>query len=100
MSYSLKSVIGLKNLDAQSTQYRSHKQTIERLNRTYKYHVQSQNGFDSINGSVAKLVLFVTHYNFLRPHKSLAYKMPIDLPEVSGLATTQAKWLKIISLAA
>ena len=97
---SLKSVIGLKNLDEQSTQYRSHKQIIERLNRTYKYHVQSQNGFDTISGAVAKLVLFVTHYNFLRPHKSLADKTPIELPGISGLPTTQAKWIKILSLAA
>lgn len=96
----LKNVIGLQNLDQESEEYRAYKQMIERLNRTYKYHVQSQNGFGSVKGAVAKLVLFVTHYNFLRPHKTLRYKTPIHIPELSGLGTIQDKWVKIISLAA
>lgn len=100
LKLTLKSVIGLKNLDEQSEKYRSHKQIIERLNRTYKYHVQAQNGFGNINGATAKLVLFVTYYNFLRPHKSLHYKTPIILPELLRIPTIQGKWLKIISLAA
>jgi len=50
---------------------------IERLNRTYKYHVQSQDGFGSTNGAVPKWVFFVNHYSFLRPHTSLNYKRPI-----------------------
>lgn len=76
LSLTLKKVIGRKNLDAESEEFRAFKQVIERLNRTYKYHVQSQNGFGSVNGAVSKLVLFVTHYNFLRPHKSLDYRVP------------------------
>ena len=81
LKLTLKKVIGLQNMDAESEEYRAYKQIIERLNRTYKYHVQSQNGFGSINGAVAKLVLFVTHYNFLRPHKTLGYKTPIQMPD-------------------
>ena len=96
----LKKVIGLQNLDQESTEYRAYKQIIERLNRTYKYHTQSQNGFGSINGAVAKLILFVTHYNFLRPHKSLDYRTPIEHPELADINFIQHKWLKIISLAA
>lgn len=96
----LKNVIGLQNLDDESEEYRPYKQMIERLNRTYKYHIQSQNGFGCINGAVAKLVLFVTHYNFLRPHKALNYKTPVELPELQGIHTIQGKWLKIISMAA
>jgi transposase InsO family protein len=92
-------VIGLKNLDAQSQQFRPFKQMIERLNRTYKYHVQSQNGFASAQGAIAKLVLFVTHYNFLRPHSSLDYRTPIELPELASILTIQGKWAKIISMA-
>ena len=72
---------------------------IERLNRTYKYHVQDQNGFGSLNGAVAKLVLFVTYYNFLRPHKALAYQTPINIPELIGIDNIQGKWAKIISMA-
>ncbi len=100
LKIALKNVIGLENLDEESQEYRVYKQMIERLNRTYKYHIQSQNGFGCISGAVAKLVLFVTHYNFLRPHKSLNYKTPVELPELQNLHTIQGKWLKIISLAA
>lgn len=99
LSLSLKKVIGLKNLDAESEEFRAFKQVIERLNRTYKYHVQSQNGFGSVNGAVSKLVLFVTHYNFLRPHKSLNYRVPIEIPELKAISTIQGRWAKIISMA-
>ena len=99
LSLSLKTVVGLQNLDKESEEYRPYKQIIERLNRTYKYHLQAQNGFGSINGAVAKLVLFVTHYNFLRPHKSLGYETPVKLPELSGFDRIQNKWVKIIALA-
>lgn len=100
LNLTLKNVIGLQNLDDESEEYRPYKQMVERLNRTYKYHIQSQNGFGSINGAVAKLVLFVTHYNFLRPHKSLGYRTPVALPELSGFDRIQNKWVKIIALAA
>ncbi len=100
LTLQLKKVIGLQNLDQQSEEFRAYKQTIERLNRTYKYHVQSQNGFGSIKGAMAKLILFVTHYNFLRPHSALHYKTPVHLDELKGIPTIQGKWLKIISMAA
>lgn len=93
-------VIGLQNLDAESEQWRAFKQLIERLNRTYKYHVRPAAGFNSINGAVALTTLFVTHYNFLRPHMSLHYETPVHLPELDTIATIQGKWAKIVSLAA
>jgi len=96
----LKKVIGLKNLDAESEEFRAFKQMIERLNRTFKYHIQGQNGFNSVNGAVCKLVLFVTHYNFLRPHKSLNYHMPIEVPELQKIHSIQGKWAKILQMAA
>ena len=96
----LKKVIGLKNLDAESQEFRAFKQVIERLNRTFKYHIQGQNGFNSVNGAVSKLVLFVTHYNFLRPHKSLNYHTPIEIPELKKIGTIQGKWVKILQMAA
>jgi transposase-like protein len=95
-----KKVIGLQNLDAESEEFRSFKQLIERLNRTFKYHVRPAAGFNSTNGAVALTTLFVTHYNFLRPHMSLDYKAPVILPELKGISTIQGKWTKILSLAA
>ncbi len=100
LKLTLKKVVGLQNLDDESEQYRDYKQMSERLNRTYKYYVQSQNGFGSVSGAVAKLVLFVTHYNFLRPHKTLNYNTPVELNELNGINSIQGKWVKIISLAA
>jgi len=93
-------VIGLQNLDAESTEWRAFKQLVERLNRTYKYHVRPAAGFNSNNGAVVLTTLFVTHYNFLRPHMSLDYKPPVQLPELHSITTLQGKWAKILSLAA
>ena len=94
-----KKVIGLQNLDAESTEWRALKQLIERLNRTFKYHVRPAAGFNSFNGAVALTTLFVTNYNFLRPHMSLEYKPPVQLPELKTISTIQGKWTKILSLA-
>jgi putative transposase len=95
-----KKVIGLQNLDAESEEFRAFKQLIERLNRTFKYHVRPAAGFNSTNGAVALTTLFVTHYNFLRPHMSLDYKAPVQLPELKAISTIQGKWSRILSLAA
>ena len=57
-------------------------------------------GFKRNNGAVVLTTLFVTHYNFLRPHMSLNYKPPVELPELQAITTLQGKWAKILSLAA
>jgi len=93
-------VIGLQNLDSESEAFRPFKQLIERLNRTFKYHVKPSHGFNTRNGAVALTTLFVTHYNFLRPHMSLAYNPPIQISQLQILPTIQARWAKILSLAA
>jgi transposase-like protein len=93
-------VIGLQNLDSESEIYRPYKQLIERLNRTYKHHVKPSHGFNCVNGAFALTTLFVTHYNFLRPHMSLNYRTPVGLPALEGITTIQGKWAKILSLAA
>jgi len=95
-----KKVIGLQNLDTESEEFRSYKQLIERLNRTYKYHVRPAAGFNSKNGALSLTTLFVTNYNFLRPHMSLGYQTPVPMTELKMLPTIQAKWTKILSLAA
>jgi len=92
-------VIGLQNLDSESEEYRSFKQIVERLNRTYKHHVKKANGFNSSQGAIALTTLFVTYYNFLRPHSTLKYKTPIHLDFLEGIQTIQSKWCKILSMA-
>jgi len=93
-------VIGLQNLDNESEEFRPYKQLIERLNRTFKHHIKASHGFNSVNGALALITLFVTHYNFLRDHMSLDYQPPVTLPELEGIDTIQGKWAKILSLAA
>ena len=94
----LRQVIGLQNLDDVSEQNRPFKQLIERLNRTYKYHARSANGFNSKNGAVAYTTLFVTYYNFLRAHMALGYAVPIPRAELGSLETIQERWCKIIDV--
>jgi len=97
--HTLSQVLGLENLDEVSTQYRPFKQLIERLNRTYKYHVRSACGFATRNGAVAVTVLFVTFYNFLRSHMALNYRPPVDLPQLATVATLQGRWNRILEMA-
>ncbi len=92
-------VVGLQNLDETSSEFRLYKQIIERFNRTYKTHVRPAHGFNIKNGAVAYTTLFVTHYNFLRPHMSLNYQPPVVLPELKDVTTLQGKWMKILSMA-
>jgi putative transposase len=91
-------VIGLENRDDISEEYRHFKQMIERLNRTFKLHSKPAAGFNSFSGAMALITLFVTHYNFLRPHTSLGYKTPIHIEELDRLKTIQAKWIWLISV--
>ncbi len=94
-----KKVIGLQNLDAESEKFRPFKQLIERLNRTYKFHTQAANGFNSKSGAIALTTLFVTYYNFFRPHASLNYKSPIPRDDLTPIPTLQGKWAKILNTA-
>ncbi len=97
--HTLRQVIGLENRDAVSQEFRPFKQLIERLNRTYKYHVRPACGFATRNGALALTILFVTHYNFLRRHLALGYRVPVPLPELSAVTTLQGQWTKILALA-
>jgi transposase-like protein len=94
-----RTVIGLRNDDEQSAQFRVFKQIIERVNRTYRYHTRSRSGHKSMNGAVALTTLFVASYNFLRPHKTLGYVPPVHLSELDDVKTLQGKWLKLLQMA-
>lgn len=91
-------VIGLQNNDEVSEAYRPFKQMIERFNRSYKHHVKPAAGFNSYDGAMALTTLFVTYYNFLRPHGSMNYKPPIHIAQLKNIRTIQAKWIKLLSM--
>ncbi|MCP4336996.1 MAG: DDE-type integrase/transposase/recombinase [Mycoplasma sp.] len=92
-------VIGLKNLDDESTEYRSFKQIVERLNRTYKYHTRPRAGFKSFDGAVALTTLFVAYYNFLRPHTTMGHHVPVPLDIFHNQSRMPDKWGSIIEQA-
>ena len=98
MPFQLHQVIGLKNLDDISKQYRSSKQIIERHNRTLKYYYRPKNGFTSNQNANNYMVLFATCFNFLRPHSALNYHVPVEIPEVQNCTNMPDKWIKLISL--
>ncbi len=89
-------VIGLKNLDPESEEYRPFKQVIERFNRTYKFHTRPRAGFKTFEGAVCLTVLFVAFYNFMRPHQALKGKPPIQLECLKGEEFYQKMWAKFL----
>jgi transposase-like protein len=95
-----RTVIGLKNLDEESTEYRSFKQLIERLNRTYKYHTRPRAGFKSFDGAVALTTLFVAFYNFMRPHSAHKKSTPVSLDSLKDCQLMPEKWVVLIEQAA
>lgn len=92
----LKTVIGLENLDAESEAYRSFKQLVERLNRTYKFHTRPRSGFKSFDGAVNLTTLFVAFYNFMRPHGSLNGKPPVKLECLNGMTNHPQMWQTLL----
>jgi putative transposase len=91
-------VIGLQNLDKESTKYRRYKQIIERLNRTYKYHTRPRAGFKSFKGYNCLTVLFVAFYNYIRPHSSCRGEPPVPIPELEAVTTWPGQWLKLLQM--
>lgn len=94
-----KVVVGLQNEDDVAREFRPLKQLIERLNRTYKYHIKDACGYGSDNGLKAITTLFSTYYNFLRPHHSLNYEPPVILSQLKSIDKIQSMWIKILSMA-
>ena len=95
-----RTVIGLKNLDPESEAYRSFKQLVERLNRTYKFHTRPRAGFKQFDGVVALTTLFVAFYNFMRPHGRLKCNPPVPLACLQGERLYPKMWVELLRQAA
>ncbi|MEA2046424.1 MAG: DDE-type integrase/transposase/recombinase [Euryarchaeota archaeon] len=95
-----RTVIGLRNLDAEIEEYRQFKQLVERLNRTYKFHTRPRAGFKSFDGAAALTTLFVAFYNFMRPHGSLKGNTPVTLDCLKGKTLYPAMWSELLRKAA
>lgn len=96
--FELFQVIGLKNSDPISGEYRSYKQIIERHNRTFKYYYKPTNGLTSIHHANSYMILFSACFNFLRPHSALKYKVPVHNEDIQSMPTMPAKWLALIEM--
>ena len=95
-----RTVIGLENLDPESTGYRRFKQLVERLNRTCKYHTRPRAGFKTFEGAVALTTLFVAYYNFMRPHSARNAKPPVSLQCPENVDLMPQAWIALIREAA
>ena len=91
-------VIGLMNDDAVSTEYRWVKQIVERLNRTFKSTYRNTNGYNSDDGALYGVSLWVAYYNFLRPHPYTYWKPLNELKEFDVAENMPAKWQILIKL--
>lgn len=99
INFKIKQVVGWTNKDPITTEYRFLKQTIERLNRSFKGNYRASTGFGSPTGSASYTALYSAAYNFLRPHEALDYQVPVSLPELQDKPRMYDKWLALIDLA-
>ena len=91
-------MIGLTNDDAVSGEFRWVKQTVERLNRTFKSSYCVTCGYDCENGALYGVSLWVAYYNFLRPHPYTYWKPLNHLDELENANNMPAKWQLLIYL--
>jgi len=45
------------------------------------------------------VTLFVAYFNFLRPHASLEYQVPVVIPDLENMPHMPARWTKLIEMA-
>ena len=99
INFDLFQVIGLSNNSETDKLFRPFKQVTERLNRSFKSdHYLTMNGFNSDFDANCYMVLFAANFNFLRPHKSLDYEVPVIIPQILSQPHLPAKWLKLIDM--
>lgn len=98
IDFNLKQVIGVRNKDEISREYRPAKQIEERLNRTYKQNYYGTNGYQTLEKANEYMILYVAFFNFLRQHSSLNYKTPVDDDLFEEDSLMPDRWLKLIEL--
>lgn len=99
IDFELHQVIGVKNKDEVSKEFRPIKQHEERLNRTFKENYYPMNGFHSLEKANSYMVTYVAFFNFLRRHSALGYNPPERIEELESLDFMHDKWLKLIEIA-
>ena len=64
----------------------------------YKESYRPTNGFDNIEGANYDLALWVTYYNFLRPHRHNGYRVLNHVQELDNADNMPGKWQLLIYL--
>lgn len=98
INFEIIQVIGLRNDNETSKQFRPLKQIIERLNRCFKSNYKNTHGFTKAEGALHYITLYSTFFNFLRPHQSLENQVPVKIEVLEKLPTMPARWCKLIEL--
>lgn len=97
--FDITQVIGLTNDDPVSKEFRSLKQKIERLNRTFKASYRVTCGYGSDDGAAYGVSLWVAYYNFLRPHDLYRWRRPLNQVDMLENASNMpGKWQLLIFL--
>ncbi|MFA6567262.1 MAG: DDE-type integrase/transposase/recombinase [Victivallales bacterium] len=96
---SKRTVVGLQNLDEESSEYRRFKQMVERLSRTYKFHTRPRAGFKSFDGALSLTVLFIAYCNFMRPHSARGGTPPVRLEFLRDVPLYPDMWSKLLLVA-
>lgn len=96
--FTITQVIGLTNDDEVSKEWRPYKQRVERLNRTFKSTYRVSCGYDNYEGANYNVALWVTYYNFLRPHRQNKWQVLNPIPELENCDNMPAKWQMLIYL--
>lgn len=97
-AFEITQVIGLTNDDAVSKEFRTYKQLIERLNRTYRATYRVNCGYDNFDGANYNVSLWVAYYNFLRPHQGKDNKVLNEVESLKSAENMPGKWQMLISL--
>ncbi len=98
LNFAITQVIGLSNDDAVSTEFRSFKQIVERLNRTFKVTYRCSCGYDNFDGANYAVSLWVAYYNFLRPHSSKSYNVLNSIDAIQNAENMPGKWQLLLQL--
>jgi putative transposase len=62
-------------------------------------YINFDDGFAAFANCQNYLTLFTTWHNFLRPHKALGYRVPVNIPGVAKLPNMPARWLELLDMA-
>lgn len=96
--FDITQVIGLTSEDPVSEEFRSFKQIVERLNRTFKSSYRITCSYDNFEGDNYNVVLWIAYYNFLRQHRKNHHQLLNRMEQLEQAENMPGKWQMLIWL--